>query len=152
MNYEDSRNALFVEPNAYIQKFDNSDKTKKIVFQEPYECMPPHYLNNDFKKKECDCVPKPKNENNQQKPNFDFKNLMPLMSMFTKNSNLNEIVSLFSKSGGVNLQNLLTSVLSNKDMFGGILKLFKGNKNQKVNNKKEIVTTDYQIKNYTKVE
>ena len=152
MNFEDSRNALFVEPNAYIQKFDNPGKTKKIVFQEPYECMPPHYLNNDFKKGDCDCLKKSKCEKQPTKTNFDFKNLMPLMSMFTKNSNLNDIVSLFSKSGGVDLQNVLTSVLSNKDMLGGILKLFKGNKKQKIDNKKEIVTTDYQIKNYTKVE
>lgn len=152
MNFEDSRNALFVEPNAYIQKFENPGKTKKIVFQEPYECVPQHYLNNDFKKGDCVCQKKPKCESQPPPPNFDLKNLMPLMSVFTKNSNLNDIVSLFSKSGGIDLQNLLTSVLSNKDMFGGILKLFSGNKKQKIDNKKEIETTDYQIKNYTKVE
>lgn len=58
---EDSKNALFVEPNAYINHFNKKDKCevkpiKKVVFSEPYDCMPNFYFNNHFEKGDCDCV------------------------------------------------------------------------------------------------
>ncbi len=157
MNLEDSRNALFVEPNAYIQKFEstNINKPKKVVFQEPYESMPPYYLNNNFTKGDCGCLPKIKENKNKQNQEFDFKNLMSLVSMFTKNLNINDMVSMFTngKDGGLNIQNLLSSVLSNKGMLGNVLNLFGGKKIIKDKlSKKEIIATDYEIKNYTKVE
>lgn len=65
MEFEDSRNALFVEPNAFVQNFNRQERknneTKKIVFQEPYECLPNHYLNNNFTKHGCECLPKHNN-------------------------------------------------------------------------------------------
>lgn len=186
MEFEDSRNALFVEPNAYIQKFDSKEKnkTKKIVFQEPYECMPNYYLNNDFKKGDCDCVHKKHNKDNceqkenknwwnvgllpknEQKTNglgFELKNLMPLLGLFNKSggANLGQIVGLLNNSnsqenGNVNPINLVSGLFSNNNAIGGILNLFKsggfGMFNKSKGEKKEIKTTDFEIKNYTRVE
>lgn len=60
MEFEDSRLALFSEPNAFIQNFNNpkqkEKEIKKIVFQEPYETLPNFYINNNFTKHNCDCV------------------------------------------------------------------------------------------------
>ena len=56
MDFEDNLNSLYCDPNAYIQRFEKEEKAKKIVFQEPYECLPNFYINNDFKKHDCDCV------------------------------------------------------------------------------------------------
>ena len=51
MEFEDNKNAMFCDPNAYIQNFNNNKKeTRKVVFQEPYECLPSRYINNNFKK------------------------------------------------------------------------------------------------------
>ena len=189
MEFEDSRNALFVEPNAYIQKFDNckSDKeVKKIVFQEPYETLPNHYLNNNFKKHDCDCVSKShkpnkhdcsfndkKNFNNHDNNcnhtnkqtgfSFDMKSLLPFLGLFNKGggADLSNLVGMLNN--GNNLQNnnsspisLISSLMSNKDMMSGILNLFKGGGlnffNKKQATKKEIKTTDFEIKNYTRVE
>ena len=189
MEFEDSRNALFVEPNAYIQKFDNykSDKeVKKIVFQEPYETLPNHYINHNFKKHDCDCVSKShkpnkhdcsfndKKNSNHHDDNcnhtnkqtgfgFDIKSLLPLLGLFNKSggADLSNLVGMLSK--GNNSQNsnsnpisLITSLMSNKDMMSEILNLFKGGGlnffNKKQATKKEIRTTDFEIKNYTRVE
>ena len=51
MENEDSRNALFCDPNAYIQNFKNNKKqTEKVVFQQPYEHMSNFYIDNEFSK------------------------------------------------------------------------------------------------------
>lgn len=225
MEFEDSRNALFCDPNAYIQRFDveNKCKPKKVIFQEPYESLPAFYLDNNFIKHECDCVLKHKHDNNYNhgnkqdmhcnhstncEPNdyffkkgfynhnishdcncnrgnknynqcehgdncnkdnskqngfsFDLKSLLPLLGLFNKGggSDLSSIVGLLNKTGSTNNNSnpigLISSLMSNKDLMGGILNLFKGgglnlfNKKQSV--KKELKTTDFEIKNYTRVE
>ena len=198
MEFEDSRNALFVEPNAYIQNFNGQERknneTKKIVFQEPYECLPNHYLNNNFTKHGCECITKhgnnahdkqdcncnnkhknenqcdnnccDKNNNHNDKKNgffgFDLKKLMPLLSLLGNggNSGLGQIASLLNNSESdlknSNPMNLISSLMSNKDAMSGILNLFKGGglnfSGKSKPSKKEIRTTDFQIKNYTRVE
>lgn len=211
MEFEDSRFALFSEPNAYIQSFrGNKEKTKKVVFQEPYETLPNYYINNNFKKRDCDCVQnngkhkdkcdckcnhdsfnqnqngcdhgfrfneidcnyQNKNHdckcNNGDKKqngfNFDLKNLMPLLGLFNKGGgvDLSNLVGILGNGdkkqneNNSNPMNLISSILSNKDTMGGILNLFMGggfnlfNKTKPA--KKEIKTTDFEIKNYTRVE
>lgn len=164
INMEDSRNALFVEPNAYIQKFNKEEKgIKKVVFQEPYECMPNYYIDNNFKKGNCDCVSKPKDDclkgkekndcqNNQG--GFNFQSLLPILSMLGKGggTDFSQITSLLN--GGTNSMNLISTLLSNKDGLSNILNIFKGgglNSSNK-NKKTQIKSTDFEIKNYTRVE
>ncbi|MBQ9795442.1 MAG: hypothetical protein IJW36_00575 [Clostridia bacterium] len=205
MEFEDGRNALFCDPNAYIQRFEKKDKNKpkKIIFQEPYESLPNFYINNNFKKGDCDCI-KPKfdcehgcgyknsytnhnhncnhenkntnnqrctncdsnhnNSNNQKSFGFDLKNLLPLLGMFNKGggADLSSLVSLLnSKNNSQNGDNsnpmgLISSILSNPNALSGILNMFKGGGvnlfNKKQTTKKELKTTDFEIKNYTRVE
>ena len=210
MEFEDSRFALFPEPNAYIQNFNKptqKDKEiKKIVFQEPYECLPNFYINNNFTKRDCNCVKNNnskgctcdniKHLNNQynnllpkdncrfdnnshcqhnencnntksQKNNgfgFDIKSLFPLLSLFNKGggADLSQLVGLFNNSSNSqngnnsNPMNLISSILSNKDAMSGILNMFKGGGlnlfGKKQTPKKELKTSDFEIKNYTRVE
>ena len=173
MEFEDSRFALFPEPNAYIQKF-NKDKceSKKVVFSEPYESMPAFYINNNFKKGECDCVPKQKKhdshyekcdcnkKNNNKNFNFDIKSLLPMLGMFNKGGgpDLSSIVGMLNNNSkeSNNPASLISTLMSNKDMMSAILNLFKGGGfnffNKKPPQKKEVKTTDFEIKNYTRVE
>lgn len=116
MEFEDSRNALFPEPNAYIQKCESdASHPKKVVFQEPYENLPRFYIDNDFKKGECDCIPhsKPKHDpphnphdggckdcqpqkpKPHNSPQFDIKSLLPLLG------------GLLGKGGG-NMSNIIS--------------------------------------------
>lgn len=186
MKFEDSRFALFSEPNAYVQKFDKKEDTgvKKIVFQEPYETLPNFYINNNFTKHDCECVKNKENKsdkhdcncNHNQKHNqnnncysnsdkhtkdfsFDLKNLLPIISLFNKGgTDLSSVVGLLNNEGGKNNNpmNLISSLMQNKDMMSGILNIFKGgvinlfNKNKPA--KKELKTTDFEIKNYTRVD
>ena len=93
MEFEDNKNAIYCDPNAYIQGV-KKQQTKKVVFQEPYECLPNRYLNHNFNKHDCDfcCPPKPKeipkcdcekghknNKSNFSFP-FDITNLLPILS------------------------------------------------------------------------
>lgn len=209
----DSINAIYCDPNAYIQKVDRKDKyqPRKVVFQEPYEQLPSFYINNNFIKRDCDCVKnyntkdsnydnyKKKFERNQSGYNncdyhcncenkhsnrqsrynnncnqdisnkqngfgFDLKSLLPLLGMFNKGggADLNSLVGLLSNNvkaqdgNNLNPMNLISSILSNKDAMSGILKIFKGGdlnlfgKKQPI--KKEPKITDFEIKNYTRVE
>lgn len=226
MEFEDSRFALFPEPNAYIQKFDKEIKKKeikKIVFQEPYETLPNHYINNNFTKHDCDYVAKHNNHSNNKYDNldcncnqrnnnqcgnafskeefcynhnsnncncdhansgyndkfnhndnchnekinqngfgFDIKNLLPLISMFSKGggADLSSLVGMLNNGNNSqnnqNSMNLISTLMSNKDAMGGILNLFKGGGlnlfGKKQTAKKELKTTDFEIKNYTRVE
>ena len=199
MEYEDSRFALFPEPNANIQRFEKRAKeTKKIIFQEPYETLPNYYINNNFTKHDCDCVSNQKrnfdynskqhrdcncdhdknsnnqsnhdcncnqnSSNNQNGFGFDIKNLLPLLGLFNKGggADLSSLVGMLNnannsqKGNNSNPMSLISSILSNKDAMSGILNMFKsGGLNlfgKKQTAKKELKTTDYEIKNYTRVE
>lgn len=163
MIVEDSRNALFVEPGAFIQSYqkaDNGNKEKKgikkIVFQEPYDCLPNFYINNNFKKGNCDCVPKPKpkQEKKQICSPFDLKSLAPLLGSFNKGVDFGKILSLFSGGGSnSNSSNLLTNLLSNKNLLSNVLSIFNTKKtNASSSQKKDIKTTDIPIKDYTRVD
>ena len=170
---EDSKNALFVEPNAYINHFKPKDEVKpikKVVFSEPYDCMPTFHINNNFEKGDCNCVPNKDcnnhnncnshhvdcicNKNNQcnNKPSFgfDIKNLMPILNSFNKGCvgglDLNSISSLFNSGGGFDFSKLL----SNPQLITSVMSMF-GGKKKTSTKKEEIVCTDYEIKNYTRV-
>lgn len=165
MEFEDSRNALFVEPNAYIQGFEHHKsknqnfKQKKIVFQQPYDLMPSYYPDNNFKKNNGDSLKSNykecKHESEHPKSNnfgFDLKSLLPFLGMLGNGSpeGLGSIVSKFSSGeGGFNLANLLPELLKNKDLVSSFLSGFKKKSNPQ---KKELKTTDFEIKNYTRVE
>lgn len=225
MEFEDSRLALFPEPNAYIQKFDKDCKEKnikKVVFQEPYETLPNFYINNNFTKHGCDCIKNNNHSNNKynnhdynhrnknqcgnlfpkegfcynhsgdncncehgnfgcndkfnhndnchnEKTNqnglgFDLKSLLPLLSLFNKGggADFSSLVGMLSNTdksqtgNDKNPMNLISNLMSNKDMMSGMLNLFKGGGlnifSKKQTAKKELKTTDFEIKNYTRVE
>lgn len=157
---EDSKNALFVEPNAYINNFNVEQKPfehkqtniKKVVFSEPYDCMPNFRINNNFKKRNCDCVKphKPPQDCNKKQGgfNFDFKTFLPLLAKLNLggNSNMNSITNLLSNFGS-NFD--FNKLFSNPELIQTMLKMF--NKPKNFTQKEEIICTDYEIKNYTKV-
>ncbi len=145
---EDSRNALFVEPNAYIQRVEKKKKSpSKIIFQEPYESVPTHYINNGFKKGECDCVHKEKAK--QKNQGFDIGSLMPILGLFGgEMSGLTNLLQGIGSGGG--MQNIISTILSNPDKVKSVMKIF--GENKKKTSKEYIKKSDLQIKNYTKVE
>ncbi len=174
MEFESNFNVPYCDPNAYVQGFkkDNSN-AKKVVFQQPYECMPPHYQNNNFCKHGCECVKplKPKHEcdykdnkknENNFKPSFpfsfDIKTLLPLLSNLggSNNGGISNIISMLGNKSsnnetgntGFDFSKLISTFMSNSNGFN-LLNLF-GKK--KETNKKEVKTTDIPIKNYTRVE
>jgi len=194
MKYEDSRFALFTEPNAYIQRFDRVEnkekKVQKIVFQEPYETLPNYHINNNFAKHTCDCVSKPNfaSSVNKLKNNYDLNHgcqsdfdnkksksgdkfdvnlpkqkffgldlsgLLPLLGLFNKSggADFSQMANILNNNAGVdfNPMNIISKLLSNKDSLSGILKIFKGGQNNNQINK-VIKTTDFEIKNYTRVD
>ena len=139
----------YCDPNAYIQKVQNHSKqTKKVVFQEPYECIPQYRMNNNFKKGDCDCVNC--REKKESKPNFDIKNFLPIISslggdgvgnimkLFSGNSSIADIMSDLGGEGG------LGSILKGFD----ISKMFKKSSPKK----HEMKSTDFCIKDYKKVD
>ena len=176
MENENSINALFVEPNAYIQKCDNArDSTKKVVFQQPYESAPTFYINNGFQKHDCQCVPKDKKKDSPSnspcdcgkhnpRPNqcnvggFNIQNLLPLLGLFNSNkggmdlSKLTSILNIGQNGGAGGMLSLISSLMSNKDLLSNIFKSFTGSKlNSSKSNKEHIKSTDFEIKNYTRV-
>ncbi len=152
MENEDSRFALFPEPNACVMGCENKKQTQKVVFSEPYDCMPNFYINNGFKKGNCDCLPKPPQPKNPC-CNFNFARILPFLTQFLgKNSNFSSILqSLGNFSGGENFDfsKILQTVLSNKNLFN-LDSLFKVKKKEQ--EKKEESSTDFPIKNYVRVE
>lgn len=189
MEYEDSRFALFSEPNAYIQHFDKphdcNKEIKKVVFQQPYESLPAFYIDNNLKKGNCDCSTKQNEEkscnhddtykqhhndkchNNNSSQNgfgFDIKSLLPLIGLFNKGggADLSNLVGMLNNTNNAQNQNasnpmsLISSILSNPNAMSGILNMFKGGGlnlfNKKQTPHKELKSTDFEIKNYTRVE
>lgn len=167
MSYEDSRFALFSEPNAYpSNEVRVNVQTKKIVFSEPYDNWPKHYLNNNFK------APKDKNFNqknnnfnslnqpyqnnniNQQNHNqgfgnfFNFQGLMPILSKLIP-TDFGGIVKAFS-GNKTDFSSLLNNPEIIKNAIGLLSKFTKTKQTKKTNDM--IKSTDFEIKNYTKVE
>ena len=160
--------------------------------------MPNYYLNNNFKKRDCNCIPDNSknhnsnsnnhdcncnhgnknsndrsncnndcnhgNSNNQNGFGFDLKSLIPLLGMFNKGggADLSSLVGLLnntnnSKNGNnSNPMSFISSILSNPNAMSGILNMFKGGGlnlfGKKQTAKKELKSTDFEIKNYTRVE
>lgn len=135
----------YCDPNAYIMK--SAEPTKKVVFQEPYECMPHYRVNNNLKKKDCECVNC--KEKKEPKASFDLSGFLPMLSslggdgignimnLLNGNSSISEIVSSLGKGGG--LGNILNSL--------DISRLFK--KSTQQHNTK---STDFCIKDYKRVD
>ncbi len=142
---EDSRNALFVEPGAYIMRHEKNEKSpKKIVFQEPYESLPNYHMN------EIDCN---KCKGNSPKPNtntsmFNFSNLSPLLSILG-GSGLGAFGEIFSSSGG-GFGDLISKISSNPNLLSNILGMFT-NKSNKEERDCGLKKSDLEIKNYTKI-
>ncbi len=173
MEFEDSRNALFTEPNAYIQHYESKEKThpKKIIFQEPYENFPNFYIDNDFKKNNNDNIDK-KNNNNAEKNYsnkksnfpFNFKNIFPFLGALTNGGGLGNLISAFSNNtssgdnklgNNLNISNLINMFSSNNGE-NNLLNLFNlsnisGLFNKKNDKKKEMKSTDFCIKDYERI-
>jgi len=165
MEFDNNSNNIYCDPNAYIQtsqKLVETEKIKKVVFQEPYENLPTHYINNNFKKHDCDCVYKPKEEkphkptdckpkHNSNFLGFDLKNLLPLLSGFLGGNcgrGIGNILSVLNNQnasgGGLDFPKLISTFMTN-----GGLNLF----NKKTNKKEEkIKSTDLNIEDYIRVE
>ena len=104
MENEDSRNALYCDPNAYIQNYNltiqNKKRPSKIVFQEPYERLPSFYLNNNFSKHKCDCVSKLKRESDINNHGFHQNNNLKNKHDFNYNHNNSQ-----NRHGGCDFNN-----------------------------------------------
>jgi len=145
MEFEDSRNAIYCDPNAYIQRNVKENETKKVVFQEPYDCLPKFYLNNNFKRHDKDIPEKHScnHENNKQKNGFDLKNLMPMITKFFNNKDMSNVIKLLGNGNGLNLSNIM-SILGNGNLLSGFSSKKKENK--------EIKNSEICIKDFKRVE
>ncbi len=169
MDNIDRANELFYDPNAYVHNWGYnvctppnkkcnqnfcSHPPKKIVFSEPYETLPNFYIDNDFKKGNCDCIPKPKPKcPPPPKPFFDIKNLLPLLSGLMKNKGgVGDILSVLNNTNGEKPNLDLSSLISSLSNGGALTNLFNIFKQKETKPQKEITSTDYEIKNYTRVE
>lgn len=182
MEFEDNTKGLFSEPNAYVQKYEQpcDNKKKKVVFQEPYDRLPTFYMDNGFKKGNCDCIPKPKPKDECNSPfSLDIKNILPLLSnllggsgsgisniLSSLGSNGINISSLLNSNksetsqnsngnnGGLNLSNLLSSFTNNGAGLNGIVDIFKnifGNKTSVKKSAKIMQSSDISIKDYKRI-
>ena len=171
MEFEDSRTAIFCDPHAFIQ--GQQKPAKKVVFAEPYDCLPTFYIDNNFKKHNCDCLPKPPKPKPPCPPpkpmfNFDFKSMMPiLLGLLNKGGgmDLGKILSNMPQqegqnSNGFDFQNLISMVAKNPKILESVMSIFKGKgkglsglfKKRTENVSEEIKQTDHVINNYTRVE
>ena len=168
MNYEDSRNALFCEPNAYALNYKANENGKKIIFAEPYENIPNYYINNNFKKSEnnqednkcnCDCNNNKhlSNQSNSKPHNstflggFNLQGLAPILSMFGGGADLSKFSSLLNTGGQSGVMNIVSKLLSSGGGISSVLNMFKQDSKMSKHNK-EIKSTDYEISHYTRVE
>ncbi len=171
---------LFVEPNAYIMRANNSKGRKKVVFQEPYENIPIHYINNNFQKRECSFCEKGEGKGSSSGSTstgfpFDIKNLLSLFAGVNSGADFGSLMSMFSAGSGdkssqqnFDLNNIL-SLLCGKGEgrvgLANILNLFK--KSEKIEKKQNISSKtskndeilkknnkneEISIKRYTRVE
>ena len=168
---ENNINVPYCDPNAYILGIKKEQK--KVVFSEPYENAPNFYINNNFKKKDCECVTRGKQEHcaydnkKEEKPNcncnqqnkdnknflggLNFQSLLPMLGLFNKGGSGGlDLANIMSLISGKNENNILTNLLGNKDMLSNITSLFSHKKEQ--TNTKKLQPTEIDIKNYTKVE
>ena len=85
------------------------------------------------------------------KGGVDLNSLVGLLNNSNTSPNENN-----SSNNNFNPMSLISSLMSNKNALGGILNMFKGGGlslfNKSTPEKKTLKTTDYEIKNYTKVE
>ena len=172
MDFEDSRNAIFCDPHAYIQGCEKK-QIKKVVFAEPYDCLPNFYVDNDFKKHNCNCVPKPpKPCPPPPKPcfpglpfNLDFKALMPILAGMLGKNGSGEFVKLLNSMpanggavSGFDLKNIIGVVAQNPKILQSIMTMFKGGGLNGLFKKNKSATelsqkqTDHIINNYTRVD
>lgn len=178
MEFEDSKNAMYCDPNAYILNNEFKSSKKKIVFSEPYECLPNFYINNNFKKKNCDCVKnhkhnfcncnkdnichdninhkdceKPKNTPmNNMNFGFNLSNFLPILGSLGKGGDIggiSKILSNFAKNGK---EEGVMNFLNNPSILNSVMSLFKLGKSKTESHKKEIEPTEFEIKDYTRVD
>lgn len=160
MEFNDNAGLLYCDPNAYIQNWGYGAQApqsnhgcanekphcqkppQKVVFSEPYESVPNFYINNNFKKGNCACIPKPKPKCPPPKPpfSFDLKNILPLLSGLFKGGagggGIGGILSMLNQNssgeeqggegqgGSIDFSSMLKT-LSNTGGLDGILNLFK---------------------------
>ncbi len=178
MEQENSQNAIFCDPNAFIQGAERK-QPKKVVFAEPYDCLPTFYIDNNFKKHNCDCLPKPpKPPCAPPRPNcggdctkppkftdgFSLKSLAPiLLGLLGKNGNtdITKLLSNFSPEQGTtgfDIQKIIGLVGQNPKILESVLSMFKGGglgglfKKKAKPTEQKAKQTDHIIKNYTRVE
>ena len=136
--------------NSYFnsKKEHRLHSPRKVVFSEPYEIVPNYMINNDFKKGNCDYVPK--QNPNKPAPSFNMPFLPFFSSLLTGGmGNIGNMLGGMLNSGGTGSP--MSSILSNPEFLTNISKLFF--KSQATNNKKhEHKTEDIDIEQYTKVE
>ncbi len=132
--------SLTRKPNSFCSP-------KKVVFAEPYEIVPNYYIDNNFKKGNCDCIPKPKKEGCCF-PNFnlDLKSILPVMLSLLGGGKGD--LTKFLGALGTDKSNPIMSILSNKDVMNMVGNLF--SKKKKTTSEK-IKSTENDIKNYVKV-
>lgn len=153
---EDSRNALFVEPGAYVQHHTRpGEEKKKIIFQEPYESIPRYYPKQELKPTgDCGCIHKKGHKTEQKKTFFDIKSLMPLLGALGQSgggfNSVTNILSCLSRGDGGG--NIIKSLMSNPDMITNISKMFFKSKSSEKKDSYQGKKSDIEIRNYTKVD
>lgn len=173
MEFNDQSQNLYCDPNAYIQNCPIycNKPPKKVVFSEPYSTLPNFYINNNFKKGNCACIPKPKPKPKpmQNCGPFGNFNLGGLGDMFGKLMSGGGLSNLLSNMGGGGIGSIISALaglsksqdksnsnsqqanplssLLNGDNLGSLLNLFKPNSHKitpksTVNNIKDYVIVE----------
>lgn len=168
MEFEDSRKSIFCDPNAYVQHCE-TQQIKKVVFSEPYDCLPTFYIDNSFKKHSCECIPNrqpPKRPCSNHGSMFDLKSIMPiLLGVLNKggggSQDLTKLMTGFMQpdSAGIDLKSLIATLAKNPKIIESVLSVFKGKglksffkkTNSKTSDFKQ-ETTEHVINDYTRVD
>ena len=80
---------------------------------------------------------------------FDIKNFLPFINMFGKGTGVGDLLNIFSAGALDKDVSNITKLLGDSGLFSGISNLFS---KKQVNKTKDLMLTDYEIKNYTRVE